>query len=135
MLTASEPVALWGPTDLGTRKAKDVEVALSEIIDVLNERFGTEFTKADQLLFDQFIQQAKEDHEVVERAMANELDNFELAMKPKVEGLMIDRMEQNQEIVTRYLNDPTFQSAAFKSLISRLYTEIRRDGAHPPSSR
>lgn len=67
--------------------------------------------------------------------MANELDNFELAMKPKVEGLMIDRMEQNQEIVTRYLNDPTFQTAAFKSLISRLYKEIRRDGAHPPSSR
>jgi hypothetical protein len=55
-------------------------------------------------------------------------------MKPKVEGLMIDRMEQNQEIVTRYLNDPTFQSAAFKSLISRLYKEIRHDGAHPPSS-
>ena len=49
--------------------------------------------------------------------------------------LMIDRMEQNQEIVTRYLNDPTFQSAAFKSLISRLYKEIRRDDAHPPSSR
>jgi len=33
---------------------------------------------------------------------ANARDNFELAMKPKVEGLMIDRMAQNQEIVTRY---------------------------------
>lgn len=67
--------------------------------------------------------------------MANDLDNFELAMKPKVEGLMIDRKEQNQDIVTPYLNDPTFQSAAFKSLISRLYKEIRHDGPHPPSSR
>ena len=35
--------ALRGPTEVGTRKAKDEEVALSEIIDVLNERFGTEF--------------------------------------------------------------------------------------------
>ncbi len=33
-------------------------------------------------------------------------------MKPKVEELMIDRMDQNQEIVNRYLNDPAFQGAA-----------------------
>jgi type I restriction enzyme, R subunit len=63
------------------------------------------------LLFDQFIEEAKQDQEVVERALANPLDNFELAMKPKVEGLMIDRMDQNQQIVNRNLNDADFQSA------------------------
>ena len=92
-------------------------------------------TKADQLLFDQFIQEAKQDQEVVERALANPLDNFELAVKPKVEGLMIDRMDQNQEILNRYLNDPAFQSAAFKALVKRIYDEIRRSGSSPPSSR
>lgn len=125
MLNVAEPVALRSPTDVGTRSAKDEEVALSEIIGVLNERFGTEFTEADQLLFDQFIAAAKEDQEVVERALANPLDNFELAMKPKVEGLMIDRMDQNQEIVNRYLNDPAFQAVAFKALVKRIYEEIR----------
>lgn len=29
-------------------------------------------------------------------------------MKPKVEGLMMDRMDQNQDIVNRYLNDTDF---------------------------
>jgi type I restriction enzyme, R subunit len=125
-------VPLKAPTDVGTRKAKDVEAPLSEIIDVLNERFGTEFTKADQLLFDQFIQEAKQDGEVVERALANPLDNFELAMKPKVEGLMIDRMDQNQDIVNRYLNDPEFQTAAFKALARRIYDDIRRGSSRPP---
>jgi type I restriction enzyme R subunit len=132
VLSLAEPTALRGPSALGSRQAKDVEAPLSEIIEVLNERFGTEFTKADQFLFDQFIQEAKEDHEVVERALANPLDNFELAMKPKVEGLMIDRMDQNQEIVNRYLNDPAFQSAAFKALVKRIYDEIRRSSSHPP---
>ncbi len=103
-----------------------MEVPLSEIIDVLNERFGTEFTRADQLLFDQWIQEAKEDPAIVERALANALDNFELAMKPTVEALMIDRMEQNQEIVTRYFNDPAFHSATFKALVVKIYQEIRR---------
>jgi len=130
ILTLAEPVAIRGPSALGTHQAKDIEAPLSEIIEVLNERFGTEFTKADQLLFDQFIQEAKQDHEVIERALANPLDNFELAMKQKVEGLMIDRMDQNQEIVNRYLNDPAFQSAAFKALVKRIYDEIRR-GTYP----
>jgi len=125
-------VGLKSLTDVGTRQAKDEDVALSQIIEVLNDRFGTEFTQADQLLFDQFIQEAKQDAEVVERALANPLDNFELAMKPKVEGLMIDRMDQNQEIVNRYLNDPTFQAAAFKAIVKQIYNEIRRPSSSPP---
>jgi type I restriction enzyme R subunit len=119
---------------VGTKKAKGEDVALSEIIDVLNGRFGTEFNAADQLLFDQFIQEAKQDKEVVERANANPLDNFELAMKPKIEGLMIDRMDQNQEIVNRYLNDAAFQSAAFKAIVKQIYNEIRQSSTRPPPS-
>jgi type I restriction enzyme R subunit len=133
-LAKSDPVALKSPVAVGTRQAKDDDAPLSEIIDILNERFGTEFTKADQLLFDQFIQAAQEDSDVVERAMANPLDNFELAMKPKIENLMIDRMDQNQEIVDRYLNDPAFQSAAFKAIVKRVYDEIRKSArSRPPT--
>jgi len=124
-LRAAEPGALYSPTAVGTRKAKDSDAALSEIIDVLNGRFGTEFTETDQLLFDQFVSAAKLDPEIVQRARANPLDNFELAMKSKVEELMIDRMDNNQEIVTRYLNDPDFQRLAFRLLVKRIYEEIK----------
>jgi type I restriction enzyme R subunit len=113
-------------TAVGTRKAAEQDARLSEIIEVLNERFGTEFTEVDQLLFDQFVAAAKLDQEVVKRAHANVLDNFALSMKGKVEGLMIDRMDQNQEIVTRYLNDPEFQSVAFGLIVKRIYDEIRK---------
>ena len=37
------------------------EVALSTLIDKLNERFGTDFTEADQLFFDQVRATAEED--------------------------------------------------------------------------
>jgi type I restriction enzyme R subunit len=46
-------------------------------------------------------------------------------MKGKVEELMVDRMDQNQEIVTRYLNDAQFQDVAFRLLVKRIYEEIR----------
>jgi type I restriction enzyme R subunit len=116
---------VYGASEVGTMNAKEDEAQLSEIIEVLKERFGTEFNQADQILFDQFVAAAKLDDEVVQRAKANPLDNFALAMKGKVEGLMVHRMDQNQEIVTRYLNDPQFQDLAFRLLVKRIYDEIR----------
>ncbi|MFO0760172.1 MAG: DEAD/DEAH box helicase family protein [Byssovorax sp.] len=124
-LRIAEPGVVYSPTEVGTKKIKDEEAQLSEIIEVLNDRFGTEFNQADQILFDQFVAAAKLDDEVVQRAKANPLDNFALAMKGKVEGLMVDRMDQNQEIVTRYLNDMQFQDMAFRLLVKRIYEEIR----------
>jgi len=130
-LHVGEPGIVKSPTDVGTGIAKDDEVPLSQIIDVLNERFGTEFTKADEVLFDQFIQAAKEDEEVVQRARANAFENFAVSMKGKIEDLMIDRVDQNQGIVSRYLNDKVFQEALFDELVRRMYEAIRGEAARP----
>ncbi len=48
-------------------------------------------------------------------------------MRTTVENLMIDRMDQNQDIVNRYLNDPTFQAVAFRAIVKRVYDEIRKN--------
>jgi hypothetical protein len=32
----------------------------------------------------------------------------------------------------RYLNDPAFQSAAFKAIVKQIYNEIRRGSTAPP---
>lgn len=130
-LHAGEPGVVKGPTDVGTMRAKDDEVPLSQIIDVLNERFGTDFTKADEVLFQQFIQAAEEDDDVVQRARANTFENFAVSMKGKVEDLMIDRVDQNQGIVSRYLNDKDFQEALFGELVKRMYQAIRGEGQLP----
>ena len=48
LLSEGEPEGVKSPTDVGTGKAKDEKVPLSEIIKVLNERFGTNFTDEDR---------------------------------------------------------------------------------------
>ena len=63
--------------------------------------------------------------EVVQRARANEFEDFALAFRPKVEGLMLDRMDRNQEIVTRYLNDGEFRRVVDQELARRTYDQIR----------
>jgi type I restriction enzyme R subunit len=134
-LSLAETVPLKGPTDVGSRKAKDEDVALSEIIDVLNERFGTEFTGADQLLFDQLIEEAKQDRAVVERALANPLDNFQVSMDAVIDDMAIDRMDRNKDIVNRYLNDPEFKAVAFPAIVKRIYDDLHKQKSQPPSSR
>jgi type I restriction enzyme R subunit len=135
VLSLAEPVPLRGPTEVGTRKAKDEEVALSEIIEVLNDRFGTEFSEGNALLVEQFVADAKKDQAVVGRAMANPLDNFELSMKPVIDGLVMDRMDRNQDIATAYFNEGDFANRFFKAIVRRVYDEIRKSGSQPPPSR
>ena len=75
-LSEGETDPLKGPTDVGTARYKDEEVALSSLIDRLNERFGTDFTEADQLFFDQIRASAENDRNIAEAARANSFSDF-----------------------------------------------------------
>src|SRR5689334_18615689 len=82
-----------------------LQVALSSLIDKLNERFGTAFTEADQLFFDQIRASAEEDEKIVEAARANNLANFSSYLDRMLDELFIDRMEGNEEIFSRVMTD------------------------------
>ncbi len=125
-LVAGEEMALSPPTEMGIKRVDQERVKLSEVINILNERFGTNFTKADQLFFDSLIEHAKQDETVRQRAVANTLDNFALAMKSKLRDAMVDRMDQNEQIATRYLNEQDFEDAAFNELVKRIYDDLTR---------
>ena len=70
-------------------------------------------------------EEAKADNDVRLRATANTFDNFSLAMRKKIADLMVERMEQNQEIVTKYLDEKEFQEVAFRELVKSIYQDIR----------
>lgn len=48
-----DPEGVTSPTDVGTGRAKEEKAPLSEIIQVLNDRFGTNFTDEDRFFFEQ----------------------------------------------------------------------------------
>lgn len=110
---------------MGTGKAKDEKAPLSEIIEVLNERFGTHFTEEDRLFFQQIKEKACKDSQVIQTALANPLDKFELGIRKLIEDFMIERMAENDEIVTRYMTDQEFQGSAFLILAKEIFDAIR----------
>ena len=113
------------PTDVGSGKAKDEKAPLSEIIEVLNERFGTQFSEEDRLFFQQIKEKACKSEQVVRTAMANPLDKFELGIRKVIEDLMIERMGENDKIVTRYMADQDFQGSAFPILAREIFEAVR----------
>jgi type I restriction enzyme R subunit len=108
-LNQGEAEPLKGPTEVGTRRAEDKEVQLSQLVDKLNDRFGTDFKQADQLFFDQVAEAAVENETLRTAANVNTLDNFRHVFDRMVEGLFVDRMEGNEEIFDRIMNDPQFR--------------------------
>jgi len=128
-----EAEPLKGPTDVGTRGVHDEGVTLSTLVAKLNERFGTDFTGADQLFFDQISASAEEDEKIVEAARANNLTNFSSYLERMMDELFIDRMEGNEEIFSRIMTDREFRSAAHEHLAQEIFRRVR--GRHaPPAS-
>ena len=125
-LSDGEADPLKGPTDVGTARAPDEEVALSNLIEKLNERFGTDFTEADQLFFDQIRASAEQDDKIVEAARANNLANFSSFLERMLDELFIDRMEGNEEIFSRVMTDKEFRAAAHEHLAREIFRRAKQ---------
>jgi len=100
-------------------------VALSRLIDIVNERFGTDFNQADQLFFDQIVEAALTDESLKQAAAVNPGDKFELVFKNLLETLFVERMDQNEEIFVRFMNDRVFQKIVTSWLASEAYQKLR----------
>jgi type I restriction enzyme R subunit len=61
----------------------------------------------------------------VRTALANPLDKFELGIRKLIEELMIERMGENDKIVTRYMADQEFQGSAFPILAREIFDAVR----------
>lgn len=119
--------SLVGPTDVGTAVIRDSEVKLSLLIDVINERFGTDFNQADQLFFDQIVEAATSSEELQLAAQVNSVDRFGLLFKRLLEIFFIERIDQNDAIFVRYMNDNEFQNTVSDWLVYEVYRRITGD--------
>jgi len=117
--------ALKGPTEVGTGRVREEGMVLSTLVEKLNERFGTDFTEADQLFFDQIRVTAEEDNRIVEAAKANTLPDFVAFMERVIDELFIDRMEGNEDIFARVMTDKAFRSAAHTHLAQEIFQRVR----------
>ena len=124
-LQDGETPALDGPSEVGSGLVREQEVPLSQLIDIVNERFGTDFNQADQLFFDQIVEQAVEDEDLQHAAEVNPENRFALVFDNLLRRLFVERMDQNEEIFVRYMNDEQFRKTLSEWMASEAYRRLR----------
>jgi len=139
-LKDGEAPRLDGPAEVGSGALREQPVPLSQLIDVVNERFGTDFNQADQLFFDQIVEAAMGDDGLRRAAAVNPGDKFELLFRNVLERLFVDRMDQNEDIFVRFMNDVPFQKVVTSWMAEEAYRRLRANdgsprGATPPKLR
>lgn len=126
--TPGEGGEVSGPVEVGTGIKHGETIELSQLIDILNDRFSTDFKPADQLFFDSIKGDAVADPTLQQAAKANTLENFGYVFLKALEGLFIDRMDQNEEITAKFMNEKDFQNIVSKHLMKQVYEQIRAEG-------
>ena len=124
VLEKGEEGELSGTSEAGLKRPKKEEAHLSEIIDVLNERFGTEFDEADRLFFDQIEAELMEDETLQKQAKVNRLDTFKFAFDDNFIDVLISRVEQNSEIVDKILTNKAFGDWVKDFYMKRTYARL-----------
>ena len=124
-LRPDEAEPLDGPTEVGTGLVEDERVELSTLIQIINERFGTSVTPADELFFSQIREETIADEALQQAATANPLEAFKLVFDKALEGHFIGRMDQNESITAGFLDDTEFCGAVSRHLMKQVYEQIR----------
>lgn len=118
---------ITGPSNVGTGVVHDNQIELSQLIDILNDRFGTNFTEADQLYFDSIKADAVADENIRQAASANTIENFSFVFMKAFEDLVINRRNKSEDMTAKILNEKGFKDAVSKHLMKEVYEEIRAE--------
>jgi type I restriction enzyme R subunit len=113
-------------TEAGIRKEKEEQIQLSQIVDAINNRFGTEFTEVDRLLFDQVGLDLINDEAIIKQAKTNSFESFlQGSLRDKSIEKFIDRMDINNSTTSNILNNEKLADAViFKYLAKFIYNRI-----------
>lgn len=119
--------SLTPTTEAGISVDKDEKERLSNIILVLNNKFGTDFTDADKLFFDQIEEELFNDENLKKRALNNPKENFKYVFEEVFVDKLIERMDSNQEIFEKIMGNSEFKNDVKEWLTSKIYDRFNEE--------
>jgi type I restriction enzyme R subunit len=112
-------------TEAGIRKEKEEKAKLSDIIKLVNEKLGTDFTDTDRLFWDQVVDDCKQDENLEKQAKTNTIENFKFAFEEKFVDKTIERNEQNRDMFKEFMDDKEFKDLITDWALKKVYDELR----------
>lgn len=101
---------------------------LSQIIETINERFGTDFKPEDKLQFDQVVEDLSQDETLSEQVRTNTVEQFKYAFDSKEIEAFIKRMERNEGIVSQIMSNKDLRQIAMEFMMAEVYESAKETG-------
>lgn len=112
---------LYPVTEAGIKRSKEEKAKLSDIIKVLNDKYGTDFNDADRLFFEQIEEELYNNEDLELRAKNNPIENFKYAFDEVFLNTLIERMDGNQEIFDKIMENNEFKNDVKNWLTRKIY--------------
>lgn len=120
-LKAGETETVGGATDVGTGKPHEKKSPLSAIIDTINDRFGTNWTEEDKLLFEQISGDMSQNEKLSEQARANSKEQFRQVFEPEATKAFVSRLGRNEKIVSTFMANAEMRKMILDALLHDVY--------------
>lgn len=127
VLQKDSDLALSPSTESGIPKEKETQAKLSEIIHVPNKRFNTDFTDADKYFFSQIEEELIQNEALSQQAKSNSIQNFKYSFEDIFLNTLIERMEDNQDIFTKIIDNPEFGDAVKAWMLQKVYDRFTEE--------
>jgi type I restriction enzyme R subunit len=125
LLEAGIGGSLAAPSEVGTGRNEDAPVPLSQVVQLLNDRFGTNFTATDELFWEQVRDDAVANPNLQQAGAANTRDDFAYALYQHLEELVVNRMDRNGGQAGMFFDNPEVRSVIQNWMLDQVYDRIR----------
>ena len=102
--------SLAAPAEVGAGRNEDAPVRLSQVVQLLNDRFGTNFTATDELFWQQVRDDALANQNLQQAGAANTRHDFACALYQHLEELVVNRMDRNGTQAGMFFENPEVRS-------------------------
>ena len=100
------------------------KAALSEIIQEINERFGTDFTEADRVFFAELKARLVENESLQVSAQKNPPESVQLLYETLFDSILQSMIEKNFEMFRRINDDASFGKMVREKIFELVYREL-----------
>jgi type I restriction enzyme R subunit len=112
--TVGEVVSIFG----GTGKMHEPEPEpLSNIIAMLNERFGTSWDPKDRVFYDTVAEKLIERSDIQQQASANSPENFGLILAKEFQSGVLDQLGTSEDMALAYIDNTELQGEVLKAYL------------------
>jgi type I restriction enzyme, R subunit len=119
--------SLAAPSEVGTGRNEDAPVLLSQVVQLLNDRFGANFTATGELFWEQVRDDALANQNLQQAGAANTRDDFAYALYQHLEELVVNRMDRNGGQAGMFFENPEVRSVIQNWMLDQVYDRIRSD--------